>query len=34
MIIVGFGCGAGMLIEDGVRRIRSARLVYGFRPGD
>ena len=29
MIIVGVGAGAGMLTEEGISRIRAARLLYG-----
>lgn len=29
MIIVGVGAGAGMLTEDGISRIRAAKLIYG-----
>ncbi|HJK09629.1 MAG TPA: cobalt-precorrin-7 (C(5))-methyltransferase [Methanocorpusculum sp.] len=29
MIIVGVGAGSGMLTEDGISRIRTARVIYG-----
>ncbi|MCZ0862664.1 cobalt-precorrin-7 (C(5))-methyltransferase [Methanocorpusculum vombati] len=29
MIIVGVGAGAGMLTEEGISRIRAAKLIYG-----